>query len=205
VSGVPEPPGEARRIPEREIGGAAATVARALAWHTSWAEWVLPDTATREPTLARLVAADIEQLFVPWGEAWALEDAAISLWIPPASAGAAERFRRRRTDREYAHFGRGEPAIRAFDDAMGELRPRFDHWYLDTLATEPERMGEGLGSRLLEHGLSRRDAEGIATALDTESAATVALYERHGFNVVGEAELPGGGPHAWMMVREPGG
>ena len=39
--------------------------------------------------------------------------------------------------------------------------------------------------------------------LETMSAATLPLYERHGFAVVGETDLPGDGPHVWAMRREP--
>ncbi len=31
-----------------------------------------------------------------------------------------------------------------------------------------------------------------------------ALYERHGFEVTGEFNLPSGGPPLWQMWREPG-
>jgi hypothetical protein len=31
----------------------------------------------------------------------------------------------------------------------------------------------------------------------------VPFYERHGFQVVGQLDVPGGGPHLWLMWHDP--
>jgi len=31
----------------------------------------------------------------------------------------------------------------------------------------------------------------------------VPFYERHGFRVIGELSIPGGGPTLWLMWRDP--
>jgi hypothetical protein len=38
--------------------------------------------------------------------------------------------------------------------------------------------------------------------LETEKEKNVAFYERHGFEVVVEDDLPRGGPHFWTMKRQ---
>jgi ribosomal protein S18 acetylase RimI-like enzyme len=77
------------------------------------------------------------------------------------------------------------------------------HHYLYLLAVVPERQGEGLGSALLQAGLRAIDRARAATYLETATARNLALYERHGFAVTGEARLPFGGPKLWFLWREP--
>ena len=79
------------------------------------------------------------------------------------------------------------------------------HWYLPTLGVDPPRQGQGVGSALIQTVLSRSDAEGLLCYLETETAGNVAFYQRHGFEVVVEDDLPRGGPHFWTMKREPQG
>jgi GNAT superfamily N-acetyltransferase len=81
--------------------------------------------------------------------------------------------------------------------------PRAQHWYLVALGVEPAAQGTGLGSRLMYPVLSRCDAEGIPAYLEASSPRNRALYERHGFEVSEELELPAGGPPIWLMWREP--
>ena len=51
--------------------------------------------------------------------------------------------------------------------------------------------------------LARCDVEGLCAALDTTDPATLDFHARHGFEVVDEFELPGGGPRVWVLLREP--
>ena len=52
--------------------------------------------------------------------------------------------------------------------------------------------------------LETLDAEGIPAYLEASTVRSRALYERHGFEVTGEFNLPSGGPPLWQMWREPG-
>ena len=193
---------EPRRLRDDDVEGAARTVARAFALHAPWAGWAFPDPSTREDAHRPLIATDIAELFIPWGEAWGIGTVAVTLWMPPASTPGAERFELRRDDPEYAAYGEREELMREFDELVESMRPGDDHWYLDTIATDPDRMGEGLGARLLEHDLALRDAEGALTALDTQSERTADYYSRFGYEVVERGRLPGEGPPILMMVRE---
>jgi ribosomal protein S18 acetylase RimI-like enzyme len=75
------------------------------------------------------------------------------------------------------------------------------HWHLEYLAVDPGRQGNGLGSRLLEHGLGRADEAGLACGLDTSSERALALYRRAGFEIRNEARPFAGGPPIWSMWR----
>jgi len=58
-----------------------------------------------------------------------------------------------------------------------------------------------VGSSLLRPILDRSDADGIDAYLESSNELNIPLYERHGFEVCGEVELPKG-PLIWPMVRK---
>lgn len=193
--------GDPRPLASDDLDRAALAITRAFAWHEPWGAWALPDEATREQRLLNLVSDDLGGRFRRSGECWTIGGACVTLWIPPAGAPGSEEFARRRGPDQYEEFGEVGEAMLAGDDLIASLKPEAEHWYLDTIATEPELMGRGLGGRLLDHDLALRDARGDACALDTHTAANVAFYERRGFQVVGEGRLPAGGPDLYMMFR----
>ena len=195
---------EPRALEAGEAGRAAALIARAFAWHEPWGEWTMPDPSDREERLRALVEADVRDRFLPHGEARTIDLETVTLWIPPHDGADSETFARRRTEEDYASYGDRQPAIRAADELIASLRPAEPHWFLDTIATEPELFGRGLAGRLLADDLRRRDAAGDRCALDTHTPRQIAFYERHGFEVTGRGEPAPGFPIV-VMVREPGG
>ncbi|HET9197117.1 MAG TPA: GNAT family N-acetyltransferase [Solirubrobacterales bacterium] len=78
--------------------------------------------------------------------------------------------------------------------------PREPHLYLAAVGVRPERQGQGLGSALLGPGLSHADALGLPAYLESSNIRNVPLYERHGFEVTEEVQLPQG-PPVWLMWR----
>jgi len=197
--------GEPRPLTGEDVERAASSIARAFAWHEPWGEWVLPDPADREQKLVKLVADDLRDRFLSHGECWTIGGACTTVWIPPPSAPGGDVFAARRGDEEYAVYGERGAALRAGDELVDGLRPEGDHWYLDTIATDPRFRRRGLGARLLDHDLAIRDSRGQSCALDTHTPENVAFYERRGFRVTADAKLPGGGPDVYVMVREAGG
>ncbi len=190
-----------RPLREDDLERAVRSVTRAFAWHEPWGDWALPDERTREEKLRGLVEGDIRERFLPHGECWTIDGACVSLWIPPPSADPTGAFAERRPKEDLEVYGERAAAIRAGDELLTALKPRVEHWYLDTLATEPESMGRGLGGRLLDHDLAVFDARGETCALDTHTLDNVAFYERRGFEVITHATLPDGGPHLYVMIR----
>ncbi len=51
--------------------------------------------------------------------------------------------------------------------------------------------------------LAQADADGLLCYLETANPRNLPLYQRHGFQVVAEVDLPKGGPCIWTMKREP--
>ena len=84
---------------------------------------------------------------------------------------------------------------------MREAAQSVPHWYLVAMGVDPARQGLGLGSLLLRRGLSRVDQEGVECHLFTERSRNVSLYQRYGFEIAVEGDVPDGGPHFWFMRR----
>ncbi len=82
-----------------------------------------------------------------------------------------------------------------------DVPPR--HLYLLFLGVDPLRQGHSVGSALLQPALACADAESCPCYLETTKETNVRFYEKHGFGVASEADLPGSGPHFWTMKREP--
>jgi GNAT superfamily N-acetyltransferase len=78
------------------------------------------------------------------------------------------------------------------------------HWYLYFLGVDPNRQGQGTGSRLLREVLPQADAQHVPCYLETSAERNVGFYQKHGFKVLSEAVLPDHGPRMWFMRRDPG-
>ena len=96
---------------------------------------------------------------------------------------------------------RGPLLLRGFRGVENH-HPRWPHWYLGVLGTDPPMQGRGLGSGVMEPVLSRCDRDGIGAYLESSKESNVPYYRRHGFEVVEVVTLPKG-PRLWLMWRHP--
>jgi ribosomal protein S18 acetylase RimI-like enzyme len=83
------------------------------------------------------------------------------------------------------------------------MHPHEPHWYLAGLGTAVDVQGKGIGSALMEVVTTHCDHEGLPAYLESSKERNVPFYRRHGFEVVKEVGLPGGGPSIWTMWRDP--
>jgi ribosomal protein S18 acetylase RimI-like enzyme len=79
--------------------------------------------------------------------------------------------------------------------------PHEAHLYLSVLGVDPRHQRRGVGSAVLAPGLELCDREGVPAYLETGKERNVGFYERHGFRVTGEIDLPRG-PRIWLMWRD---
>lgn len=77
------------------------------------------------------------------------------------------------------------------------------HAYLMFLGVARAAQGHGVGSRLLKVGTARLDAAGQPAYLETQTERNIALYRRHGFDVISENRPRPDAPPLWSMWREP--
>lgn len=78
-------------------------------------------------------------------------------------------------------------------------RPKSDHYYLHAVGAC--KQGEGIGSALLRAGLDLADQQRMPTYLESTNRLNVPLYQRHGFEIIGEQQLRYG-PCVWFMLRQ---
>jgi GNAT superfamily N-acetyltransferase len=83
--------------------------------------------------------------------------------------------------------------------------PAEPHWFLESVATDPDAQGKGVATALLAPITERCDREGTVAYLETQNSRNVSFYEHRGFVVTGEVDIPGGGPRIWLMKRAPAG
>jgi ribosomal protein S18 acetylase RimI-like enzyme len=97
---------------------------------------------------------------------------------------------------------RDQEEVFAVLEQMEGYHPSGPHWYLAIIGVDPTRQGQGYGSALLTHALAQCDRDGMLAYLESSSPGSKALYERHGFEVLGTIQV-GASPPIWPMLRKP--
>lgn len=170
-------------------------------------DWFLRADAGREAARRKLFGM-LSMIGLADGEIWRPEaGGAAAIWLPSESLGRPAPFLQelRTLPRilQVTGFSRLSrmSAMRTMMDAHHPKAP--PHAYLWFVGVRPEAQGLGVGSRLLAHGLSRIDEQGLPAYLESSSPANVPLYRRHGFEVVEVLKAAPDAPEMWAMWREP--
>ena len=163
------------------------------------ARWAFPDPATYPAAFSAFVEAFGGAAF-DHGSAWLVPGLrGAALWLPPG-VGPDEQA-------VATVFERYVPAGRLGDlfvlmDKMGRHHPPVAHWHLPLIGVDPVDQGRGYGSALLRAVTGRLDRDGQVAYLESTNASNVALYRRHGFEVIATIEI-GDAPPVFPMMREP--
>ena len=159
--------------------------------------WVWPDSSEYLRIMPKFAMAFGGRAF-EHGTAYITERArAAALWLPPGiepddvamAAIMAQTLRPDIAD-DLGHVLQG----------MAKHHPHEPHWYLPLIAADPHWIGQGLGALLMKHALQRCDEEGIAAYLESSNPRNISLYERHGFEIIGEIQH-GSSPTMTPMLR----
>lgn len=192
-----------RRAISDDLPVAAATLAAAFADYP-WTRWVV-DPADHRARLKELYGIYL-RVALELGQLWVSDDrAAVAAWTTSrAAAQQEELFERDDVLTEIARLsGSRFDNLVAGMEVLAPYAPDRDHWVLAAVGVRPERQGSGLGTRVLAPALAGLDHTDGLAVLETSSPANVRLYERLGFRTTAEVDMPGDGPHVWLMRREP--
>ena len=85
-------------------------------------------------------------------------------------------------------------------EQMGGYHPEEPHWYLAALGVDIKAQGKGMGSILMKHALARVDRERKPAYLESSNPRNIPFYQRHGFEVTGDAQA-GACPPVTFMLR----
>jgi GNAT superfamily N-acetyltransferase len=191
-----------RRAEPRDRERSVASVVAAFAVDPLL-RWVWP-ADDRYLTCAPAFFGLLLDLRLEGGEVWVADDGdAVAMWDPPGGLYGPP------AEARWAVVQDGFTATErtrweAFDTVMKVPDGTPPRLYLGVLATTPARQGQGLGRAVLGPILGAADRAGLATWLETASEANVRFYAGLGFTLAVEADVPGGGPHCWLLRRGPG-
>ena len=192
-----------RSLARSDVDSAGATMWRAFDDDPAWAT-VLDDPAQRERVYARMWPA-VVRYSVKYGRARGIDGTVgVACWLPPGRTKITG-LRAVMTGMWGMMLVLDSAKRKEFTgvlDHMDQVHERVmpePHWYLQSLATDPARQGEGIGTRLLEDGYETAGPHPIYLEAITED--NTAYYERRDFEVVESGTIePSGFPY-WAMVR----
>jgi GNAT superfamily N-acetyltransferase len=199
----PSRPVEATVATRAELPAALETLARAFYADPVWS-WAFPDSERRLEQ-HRAVWGLVGEAALSYGSAWLTGDcAAVALWIPPGKPELRPEDEKGLEGMLIELLGGGAARVLETFERFEAAHPEGDqHYYLSLLGTNPDHRGQGLGMGLLAATLERIDAEGAPAFLESSNPVNNPRYERLGFTVCGEFDLPGDGPSVTQMWRDP--
>jgi len=120
-----------------------------------------------------------------------------ALWMPPGVSPSMEAL-----DRLFRETVKPERVddVRVAFEQMEEWRPKEPHWYLPFIGVDPTAQNRGIGRALMSYGVSRCVQQGQSVYLESTNPRNISLYERHGFEVMGEIRV-GKAPLITPMLR----
>jgi GNAT superfamily N-acetyltransferase len=161
---------------------------------------LVPDEARRDVALRRGMGHVLRHTYVPNGGAWTTDELeGVAMWGKPDDPKPSALEQLRELPAFAAAFGRRLPrAMRAFG-TVEKRRPSEPHWFLDLLAVRRDRQGRGIGSALVNAGLTQAGRTDAPAFLVTSNDRNVPFYERLGFDVIEEYTI--GPVRVWSMLR----
>ena len=198
-----------RKLTARDVDAAADVLTRAFFDYPMWT-WIMPDDEHRRRALPVVMRSS-----VLWGllvdETYGAGDPlrGVAVCAPAELSDAELDPDGNRTGYAEAQRALGKEAEERLEALIAEQRPLRerdmprDAIYVPGLGVDPAAQRTGFGSALLRSIFARADAEGRAVYLETENAVNVPYYVWHGFEVLVEDVVPGGGPRYWTFLRTP--
>lgn len=192
------------KLTEADVPRAVELLARAFD-NDPFIDWVARPDAKREEAIRMWFDVCLRRLTLPFGEVWVTGDfSGVSMWTPPGTfkVSLADQLR------SVGQYVRGMqlrrmPARFAAFDQIERHHPKVPHFYLFFLGVDPERQGEGIGSRMMTNMLQRCDAENMPAYLEATHTGLIPFYARLGYQTLEPIALRFGGPVMYPMWREP--
>jgi ribosomal protein S18 acetylase RimI-like enzyme len=162
------------------------------------ARWSLPDPAkylTAFPSIARAFGGSAFER----GTAYVADGfVGAALWLPPGVHSDEESLTRLFEENVSDDIKEQMPEI---FEQMEKFHPTEPHWYLPMIGVDPMHQGAGIGSALMTEGLKAVDRDGLIAYLESSNPKNISLYERYGFEVIGEIQS-GNSPVLRPMLRK---
>jgi GNAT superfamily N-acetyltransferase len=161
------------------------------------ARWAFPDPATYLRVMPDVARAFGGNGFAHGTAHLAAGGAAAAMWLPPGVDPDAERLTA--LTEEHAPKERQADMDRVFAK-METFHPSAPCWYLPLIGVDPTSQGRGYGSALLRYALEQCDRGRMPAYLESSNPRNIPLYQRHGFEIIGEIQA-GTSPTVVPMLR----
>ena len=163
------------------------------------ARWCWPDSTEYASNMPAFTRAFGGGAFVCGGAHFADDGSGAALWLSPEEHPDEEAMMAI-VESTVAESIRGD--LYGVLEQMASSHPSEPHWYLPLIGVDPSRQGKGCGGALLSFALERFDGEGRVAYLESSNPRNISLYERHGFERLGEIQV-GTSPTVAPMARQP--
>jgi ribosomal protein S18 acetylase RimI-like enzyme len=87
-------------------------------------------------------------------------------------------------------------------EQMDSFHPNEPCWHLALISVDPAHQNNGYGTALMKHTLEVVDNEKKLAYLESTNEANLSLYQRHGFELIGNIQA-GNSLSLFPMIREP--
>lgn len=177
----------------------AAIAVLTLAFSTDpMARWSMSDPAKYLAVFPKLAKAFGGSAFGK-GTAYITPDfTGASLWLPPGAKSDEETLKKlfdENTDDSI------KEDMQVIFEQMEKFHPTEPHWYLPMIGVDPAHQGAGTGATLMAEALKAVDRDGVIAYLESSNPKNITLYQRHGFEVIGEIQS-GSSPVLRPMLRK---
>jgi ribosomal protein S18 acetylase RimI-like enzyme len=185
----PAQPGEARQV--------ATLIAEAFE-PLGMTRWLVEDESERIPVMTGFLRLGVEHA-IEHGVVEVIGDLdGVAVWLPFLTPEIPDHEQRLE-----AACGRYTTRFRALGQVMEANHPIGHHEYLPYLAVRPNLRGRGLGRTLLEYHHTKLNLTNQAAYLEAASPASIRLYQRHGYQLIGEPFGPPGTQAAFQPMWRP--
>lgn len=197
---------DVRPAQKADVGDLSRVLARAF-YDDPVMSWMLPDDGARLKALTRAFSGLARHHFLPRGGSEVGTRGGVvgaaTLWDPPGQRKASRLEELIMMPTMLWAFRSRVAASVQVMELMEKHHPEEPHWYLMVIGSDTAVRGGGFGQALMRSRLDRCDAERVPAYLENSNPKNESYYLRFGFEVMGEINLPDGGPSMWPMWREP--
>ena len=163
------------------------------------ARWTWPDPQQYLRHFPDLVKALGGKAFAHGSAYFADGYSGAAMWLPP-EVGPDEEALADLVQR--TAFAAVQKDVFAVFEQMERYHPREPHWFLPFIGVDPLQQGKGCGAALMQHALTRCDADGMPAYLESSNPRNIPLYEKFGFELLGTIQV-GTSPPIFPMLRKP--
>lgn len=161
--------------------------------------WVFPDASSFLKNFSLFTSAIAGKAFEGKTAFYTEDYSAASLWLAPGVHSDEDLVTA--TLKEIVPENLQEPMMKLGEE-IDTYHPADPYWYLADIGVDAKMQGRGRGALMLKHMLQRCDEEKTTAFLESSNPRNISIYERHGFEVMGEIRV--GSPEPLTpMIRAP--